>query len=271
MNELLSSALSGGVAAAAVAWAGRTWLSERLKQAISHEYSTKLETVRNELSAKLEAVKHAYEVDQLRTSLFFDHQRVAFGEVLAAVVEMQKEWDNVIDPDEDLLDPAPYASRRKLEAVYFKHQLFLDSDLIMSMELLFDFYQDSLPYFNGIETIRRDVLMPFGNASFVVPRLASVFRTKLGIANDQQALRDIALFGAIRLVNGYHFPEIGLPATGALKLDKDEFALGAINKARANEQALVETLQKLLAYIPANRFFHEAEASARRYLAVLER
>lgn len=271
MDDFWGGALSGGVVVALVAGVIQTWLSERLKQSISHEYSTKLEALRSELGAKLEAVKHGHEVDQLRTSLFFDHQRTAFGEILAKVVEVQKEWDKLVDPQEGPLEHVPTAQWRELEALYFKHQLFLDSDLLMALELLFEFYTDSLPYFDGSDLHERDVIIPFGNAEFLKPRLASLFRMKIGVGKEPQALREIALFGAIRLLNRYHFPEIGLPASGALKVEKDDLALKAIARADENIDELIETLDRLLVYIPANGFFYEAEASARRYLAILQR
>lgn len=174
MIELLGGAVSGAVASAVIVWVGRVWISERLKQAISHEYSTKLENIRADFGVKLEAFKHAHEVNQLRTSLFFDHQRSAFGEILSKIVELNQEWSRLIDPERGSFDPAPREQRSQLEALYYKHQLFLDTELVMAMELLFDVYSDSLPFWDGNESHERDVAAPYANAEYLQPRLAAL-------------------------------------------------------------------------------------------------
>lgn len=268
--EFLQSAIPGAVAGAILVWLSRTWISERLRQSISHEYSAKLETLRSDLGAKLEAMKHVHGVDQLRTSLFFDHQRSAFGEILAKVVEVNAEWSKVIDPDEGTEDPVPSGPRSELEALYLKHQLFLDSELIMALELLFEFYDDSLPVFDGMETHQRDVLLPYSNAEFLKPRLASVFRLKIGVGKDALALRQIALWGAIRMLNRYHFPKAGIPVNGSLQLEEDERALKAINKAETNFSELLAQMHIFHKYLQGRGHFHEAESSLRRYLSVLD-
>lgn len=268
--DFLLSLFPGAVAGAALAFLLRNWISERLKQSISHEYSTKLETVRNELGAKLEAVKHVHEVDQLRTSLFFDHQRSAFVEILAKVVEVHQEWSKGYDPDEGIEEPVPSAPRRQLEALYLKHQLFLDSDLIMALDLLFEIYTDSYPWFDGNETHPRDVNGPYSDAAFLQPRLAAVFRLKIGVGQDTLALRQLALLGAMRMLNRYHFEELELPAHGRLRLKKDDRAAMAINRAEENFAELLERMHAFHRYLQAQGHFHEAEASLRRYLSVLD-
>jgi hypothetical protein len=269
MVEFLQSAVPGAVAGALLVWVFRTWISERLKQSISHEYSTKLELFRSELGAKLEAVKQAHEVNQLRTSLFFDHQRSAFGEILAKVVELNQAWSRLIDPYEGPLDPAPREQRSQLRDLYFKHQLFLDTELVMAMELLFDVYDDSLPFWDGEESHPRDVQVPYATAEYLQPRLAALFRLKIGVGDDRLALRQIALLGAIRTVNRYHFQNVGIPVTGPLKIELDELAQNAVTRAEENVEALVEKLQQFQRYLRTNGHFHEAEASLRRYLEVL--
>lgn len=270
MNDLLGGAVSGAAVAGVVIWLGRTWISERLRQSISHEYSTKLETLRNELGAKLEAVKHVHEVDQLRTSLFFDHQRSAFVEILAKVVEVHQEWGKGYDPDEGIEEPVPSEPRRQLEALYLKHQLFLDADLIMALELLFDVYTDSYPWFDGNETYPRDVNGPYSDAAYLQPRLAAVFRLKIGVGQDALALRQLALLGAMRMLNRYHFEEVELPAHGRLQLKNGDRAAMAINRAEENFAELLERMHAFHRYLQAQGHFHEAEASLRRYLSVLD-
>jgi hypothetical protein len=270
MMEILPGAFAGG----ALVWLLRHWISERLKQSISHEYSSKLENLKIELNAKLEAVKHDYEVHQLRTSLFFDHQRAAFAEILEKVAATNQEWWRTgYDSEIGLCIPVPHVQYRLLKELYFKHQLFLDAESIMAMELLFEVYQDSFPFDDGSggDPIQRDVQGPFNSAEYLQPRLAALFQQKIGVASDARPVRQIALLGAIRILNRYHFADIDLPAQGSLKLGTLDGPAAAVMKAERHFAQLIEKMRQFNVYLQTETgFFHEAEVSLGRYLAVLE-
>lgn len=271
MSEFFGSALTGALGAGIVGWLFRKWISERLKQSISHEYSIKLEVMRNDLGAKLEAVKHIHEVDQLRTSLFFDHQRLAFGEILAKIVDANREWSKLDNHEYGIFEePVPAAHRLELEALYFKHQLFLDSDLIMAMQLLFEVYSDAVPFYDGEREHARDADLPYSNAMYLQPRLAALFRLKIGVGNDRVALRQIALFGAMRILNSGHFPEAGIPVGEPLRMTGDAYAQKAVARAEARVDDVVAKMKAFQAHLQQGGFFTDREASLRRYIDVLD-
>lgn len=271
LTALLAELVPGTLASGAVVWLLRGWISERLKHSIEHEYSAKLENLKNELNARLEAVKHENEVNQLRTSLFFDHQRNAFAEILAKVAEVNQKWWSLYETDIGLTEPVPIGPYRELQALYIKHQLFLDPDSIMAMELLFDIYRESLPFDDGSgEPVGSDPRGPYDNAEYLQPRLAALFQQKIGIAPDSRAVRQLALLGSVRILNNYHFPDIELPVRGDLKLLGRDGAAEAVMRAERNFALLVEKMKKFQNYLQTETgFFHEAEASLERYLAVL--
>lgn len=272
MFSFLAEILPGATAGAVISWLLRGWISERLKQSISHEYSAKLENLKNELNGKMEAVKHTYEVHQLRTSLFFDHQRAAFAEILEKIAEVNQEWwDKGYDPEMGLTTPMPSIPYKQLKDLYFKHQLFLDSDSIMAMELLFDIYQDSFPFQEGKEVHNRDPREPYDMAEYLQPRLAALFQQKIGVAKDVRAARQLAMLGAIRILNHYHFPDIALPVKGPLTLGPFDGAAQAVMKGEKHTQELIEKLRSFQNYLQNETgFFHEAESSLGRYLSILD-
>lgn len=270
MDALLTEIASGAVAGGTISWLLRGWISERLKQSISHEYSAKLEGLKNELNAKLESLKHSYEISQLRTSLFFDHQRTAFAEILAKVAEVNQKWWNGYDPEVGLTEPVPSAPYRELQGLYIKHQLFLDQDSIMALELLFEIYRESFPIGDGEELHHRDPRGPYDRAEYVQPRLAALFQKKIGVASDARGVRQLALLGSIGILNRYHFVQIELPVRGALKLDLSDGASEAVMRAERHLPELLEKLHSFQQYLQTETsFFHEAEASLGRYLSVL--
>src|SRR5208283_2959814 len=104
--DTILSILSGGAAGACLVWLLRNWISERLKQSIQHEYSQKLETHKAELNARIQALQHENQLQQLRTSLFFDHQRNAFAGILAKIAEVNQTWfDQSFEDEVGLKEP----------------------------------------------------------------------------------------------------------------------------------------------------------------------
>jgi hypothetical protein len=273
LADLLAQVLPGAVAGAALAWLLRGWISERLKQSISHEYSAKLENHKSELELRVQALRHDYEVNRLRTSLFFDHQRAAFAELLAKIAEVNQEWWRTgYEDDIGLVKPVPNTPLRQLRNLYYEHQLFLDTDSVMAMELLFEVYQDSLPFDDGSGSGPKsgDVREPYDTAEYLQPRIAALFQQKIGVASDQRPVRQMALLGAIRILNRYHFRAIGLPVGGALKLESPDRAAEGVMRAERNFDELVKAMRRFYSYLQTETtFFHEAEASLGRYLTVL--
>ncbi len=242
----------------------RGWISERLKQSISHEYSEKLETFKNELNLRVQALRHEYEVNRLRTSLFFDHQRMAFAEILAKIAEVNCEWLRTGYEDEvGFIEPVSKIMLQQLRQLCYKHQLFLDNDSIMAMELLFEIYQDS---FNNSK-----IPESYDSAEYLRPRIAALFQQKIGVASDKHPIKQIALLGAIRILNRYHFHEIDLPVSGQLKLGWQDAAADGVMKAEHNFGELVRIMRKFQTYLQTKTTtFYEAEASLERYLTVLD-
>jgi len=89
--EYLLSILSGGISGVALVWLAKGWISERLKQSVQHEYAEKLESYKTELNSKVEGIRHENQVSQLRTSLFFDHQRDAFAALITKIAQINTE------------------------------------------------------------------------------------------------------------------------------------------------------------------------------------
>ena len=147
--DIFITILTGGTSGAIISWLARTWISERLKQSISFEYSQKLENYKTDLNAKVEAIKHDNQVSQLRTSLFFDHQREAYASLIAKVAEINEDWGYLADPEYGLWERVPYASYKELKNLMFKHQLFLDDESIMALDLILDTYFRSFPFDPG--------------------------------------------------------------------------------------------------------------------------
>ncbi|MFA6186001.1 MAG: hypothetical protein WC770_02150 [Phycisphaerae bacterium] len=266
------SILSGGATGAILIWLLRGWISERLKQSIQHEYSQKLETYKAELNAKIQTIRHENELQQLKTSLFFDHQRNAFAGILAKIAEVNQMWiDKEYVNEEGLTGAVPHEAYRQLHAIYYQHQLFLDASCITAMELIFECYQSSFPCDDGSGKLQsRDANLAYDAIEYLQPRLAELFQNRIGITMSEQSEQEIALFGAIRLLNRYHFREIDFPVKEALKLIYGDTPAKAVAKAEENFDELVLKLQRFQDYLRRKGgFFHEAATQTSRYLEIL--
>jgi len=272
--EIILSILSGGISGGLLVWLLRSWISERLRQAIQHEYAQKLETHKAELNSQIAMLSHEYQLQQLRTSLFFDHQRQAFADVLTTIAEVKKDWFNSsYVPDEGMTKPVPNEAYQKLLDTYYRHQLFLDSSCLASIELTIDTLRDSFPFDDGSGILHhRDVGAAYERLEYLQPRLAELFQQKIGVETRQRAEKEIALLGSILLLNHYHFRDIGLPVKGALELKYQDLAADAVAKAESNIQDVIAKLDQFQAYLrdEGHGVFHEVATSITRYLAMLK-
>lgn len=271
--DTILSIVSGSTAGALVALLFRGWITERLKQSIQHEYSQKLETYKAELNTRIQAIQHENQLYQLRTSLFFDHQRNAFAGLLAQIAETNRKWvDKEYNGEEGFTGHVPDDAYKDLRTSYFRHQLFLDNSCLAAMELVFDCYGDSFPTVDGSgEQLQPgDADSAYEAVEYLQPRLAELFQNRIGVTTNHWAEREIALFGAIRLLNRYHFTEIELPPGGSLKLTHRDRSADAVAKAEDNYEELLSTLRRFQDHLRRDGgIFHEAAMKASRYLTML--
>ena len=105
--------------------------------------------------------------------------------------------------------------------------------------------------------------------AFLQERVALLFQEKIGLRVSQGIRTELALLGAIRLLDHYHFADIGLPVKGLLKLTSDDKAFDAVIKARNNKAELIFKLIEFRNHLEKEGFFHDAWEKATRCLAIL--
>lgn len=270
MNELFASILFGGLGGAALTWLFRSWISERLRQSIQHEYSQKLENHKTDLNMRIQAIQHENQLQQLRTSLFFDHQRNAFAGILTKIAQVNQAWiDKCFVYDEGFSGAVPLDSFRELQAEYYAHQLFLDSSCRAAMALVFDCFTDTFPV-EGEDVDDNVCEKTYKAIEYLQPRIGELFQNRIGVVKSSEAEREIALYGAICLINRYSFADADIPPKGTLKLTRRDQPADAVIKAKANMPELVLALKGLINYI--NReggSFNDASLKATSFLSML--
>lgn len=282
--EYLLSLLSGGASGAVLVWISKNWISERLKQSIGHEYSRKLEQHKHdysqelerhraELNAELEKAKHYNQVSQLRTSLFFDHQRNAFAAIIKKTVEVNDKWTEGYDPQEGLHSAVPSNEYKELVSLFHEHQLFLDDECLVLMTMLMDAYTDSYPYYDGLNTHHNDNSEVFEFAEYLIPRMASIFRSKIGVGENPIHLRQVIVLSAMNLVNGINLRILGLefPPKGALHVRNKHRAADIVKSGMDNMAELEKKLAELDEYLNnADVGFVDIQLKVRRNLGVMK-
>lgn len=272
--EPFFSVLFGGVSGATVVWLCRTWISERIRQDVQHLYAQKLEAYKAELNSRIQSLQHENQIQQLRTSLFFERQRSAFSALLGRIAEINRRWRSAhYEPGVGMTGPVPTGAYQELRNDYYAHQLFLDTTCLAALDLLFDCYSDSFPFYDNPEgpPSPRDAHAAFDSVEYLQPRIAQLFRRKIGVPEPDLATREIALLGAIRLLNRLHFQDVQLPIRGALGLRSSDEAADAVAKASENVDELISKLKQLHGFLRQEHgTFHEKRTEASRYLSMLE-
>ncbi|WP_339419847.1 hypothetical protein [Pseudomonas sp. RL_105y_Pfl1_103] len=283
--EYFLSLLSGGASGAILVWLSKNWISERLKQSIGHEYSRKLEQhkhdysqdlerLRSELNVQLERAKHYNQVSQLRTSLFFDHQRSAFAALIKKTIELNEEWTKDYDPREGLYSSVPRSEYNELVSLFHEHQLFLDDECLVFMTMLMDAYTDSYPYFDGMKTHYNDNSEVFEFVEYIIPRMASIFRSKIGIGDNSVHLQQIIVLSAMTLINGINLQLVGLdfPPSGVLHVKNKHRAADIVKDGIENLSELERRLAELDKYLNEKYVgFVDIQLKVRRCLGVMSK
>lgn len=152
----------------------------------------------NRFQLRMQKEKEKNEDKRFQSSLFFDHRRIAFAEILTKIAEINQKW---LENGDELFGPLPIDEYKDLWMVFYKHQLFLDESCLDAMDLVFECYGEALPDEGELSTGTEDIA--YRNISYLQTRLATLFRQKIGASNDVQAFRDIILLQSIRLLNRY--------------------------------------------------------------------
>jgi hypothetical protein len=270
--EQLLSIISGGLSGATLVWLSKKWISERLKQSIQYEYSEKLESYKTEINSKLETIKHENSISQLRTSLFFDHQRNAFAVIISKIAKLNEEWSKLYTHETGLFSPVPSTGLKELRNLIYEHQLFLDEECLMTLGLIDDTYSSSFPYDDGSggPPHQNDSSQKLETVEYILPRIASIFRNKIGIKNESNHPEEVAILTAITLVNNYHFLEIDIPPKGKLSTRRSENAADKVMIGTANLNELHQLLFNFDKYLSKDGgWIHEDQLKVRRCLTML--
>jgi hypothetical protein len=267
MDTFIQLAASTGIGAI-VGTVLQRWISDRLHTSMQHDYSQRLEALRAELNSRVQHIEHVNELSRLQISLFFEHRRSAFCKILTTIAEVNRAWDLGTSPDGEY-GSVPSDAYRSIEGTYYDGLLFLDSDCVLAIDLVIDYYRSSLPD-NGYTVDPDDAGRARSAIDYLFPRIAELFRAKIESGDGADVVRDIALFGAITVVNKYTFHEIGLPVDGALKIQCSDSVGVAVKRAANNCAALVAKLRETVGYLDrSDGLFYELRSRAVAYLRVL--
>lgn len=256
----------------AIFYALRLTLQHSISTGIKLAADKQLEELKSDLRSQVESIRHEYQLAQIQTSLLFEHKRTAFASLLARIAEVKREWHKSgYEPDVGITNKVPNDQYNKLIDTYYEYQLFLDTDCLAATELVLNALQSSLPWDDGSGNLQAsDCEAAYNRLEYLQPRVAGLFQEKLGIDVSRRAKEEIALLGAILLLNRYHFPDIGLPVKGNLKLDSQDFPADAVEKAKTNKPELTTKLEAFGEYLrKGGGVFHEAQTDISRCIAML--
>ena len=83
LQNILVSAVAGGVCSGAIVWLFKSWISERLKNAIAFEYAEKLKAVEHGYDQQLEKLRAQLQSDSLKAKEELEHDRKIFEKLMS--------------------------------------------------------------------------------------------------------------------------------------------------------------------------------------------
>jgi len=223
----------------------------------------------------LQQTGHKLRLEQEKMSIVFEHQKDSFRKVLAAMHRAIEAIENAVGDGGDWL-PISGKHRITFQRVASEECLFMDRGTEHALELFstimwsavedasFDRFPDS-----------NDVRRAHTQMKLVAARIAEHFRSRVGLNPEKSdALLDIELLGACRLINTYHFPKFNMPTKTLLKFRDEESAEEIVLTARKNIGLLKSELKVLKnaarSSEPGTSFYYDVIVSVDRYMDMLE-
>ena len=261
METIISSIFSGAIGGVFLTWLVRNWITERLKESIKHEYAQKLEIHKAELNSKLQSIIHDKQLYNLRTSLFFDHQRKAFAELSSQLAKTIDIWFNeTFDPEESFMEPVPYKEYQIFKNLFYEHQLFFDSECQISIKLALQAMEDSFPYKDtkyGPEE-KKECYEVYERLGYIQERMIEIFQEKIGISSALTAKRDLAFLTLIRLLNENRHNISEFKVEGVIVLSAVERYSDAVEIAKQYEESFLIKSKELRDYL-SNQILFEVD------------
>lgn len=194
----------------------REWISTRLKASIGHEFNEKLQEHKHKMDAalqrqmsefeiNLQKIRLEHEATLTKSTMFFDHQRTAFMDIATATSRLLNVWGSTYNGNSHTMEPVPETNRAAVETLIQHHQLFLDPEIIVSLKIMNEIYDDSVPFIddNSGQPEYPDAIRPCNNATYLFPRIVALLQKKIGVHYDSFLVEELALFGAITLFRRY--------------------------------------------------------------------
>lgn len=194
MIESILTITSGGLAGGIVTYVAREWISTRLRSSIQHEYDVKLQNHRDDFNLRIASIGHQNEMHQLKTSLFFDHQRTAYMKILEAIHTLCRDWVKNWDAENGDIWGVSEELYHNFDSVVSNNLLFLDRDLEYIVSAI-KFRLGNASSNNDDKYIDRRTIFQeaYVDISFMKLKLAEQFRNKIGIQESSNALVEVAL------------------------------------------------------------------------------
>jgi hypothetical protein len=114
----LSSVISSGLVSSAVLFVGKTWISERLKNAIKGEYDEKLEThkaqLKREYDREIEHLKAQLQIAAAERGFRFSHVFEQAAKTIATIYGKLLELHKAVEDYTQIMEPPGNPNRKEL-------------------------------------------------------------------------------------------------------------------------------------------------------------
>ena len=220
LQKIIINGITGGFGGVVISWIFNNIFKERLKQKIKSEYEKELKSFQATIDLQINDIEHRHQIHQLKTSLFFDHQRQAFSEILEQISIVLNEWDKLFDPEDFFYDSVPKTELDKYNNLVFKHQLFFDDECSMFLAQANEAMTDSIP-FNRDQEFNHETREQLYRLHYIHERLIFIFQEKLGYSTAYSHKKDLALLGLLQTINILSKPN-GFPKELSIKKRKDD-------------------------------------------------
>ena len=237
-------------------------IDESIKNRFDLLKEKEIEKLRADFNTVLEAAKHQYQIDQLRTSYFLDHQKNIFSEILHELTHVSNDIEKSYDFEESTFRWPPKDLYERTNKVFLQGILFLNKRILLIKDLflrtLITIQPKEEPGGRTHMPDNKTVIFALNEQLYLIESLAELFQSMIGLTAKKDVFRDLAIYGTIILINEFHFAS-HFPTKGRFKKTNFDSVRALILEGKEHLSELTGELDKFLTVLKSkeNQVFYE--------------
>lgn len=223
------------------------WLLKRSVDAkIDILKSKEIDVLKSDLAKELEATKHELKLEHAKLSIVYENQRDSFKSLIQGMYEAIEDLKQPFDEAWTSITGKYFDKFCQLVA---KETLFIGSEGERALDMFRRIYGSTIAYDPQEDLQDEELRRAYEQLCFISERIREYFRSRIGLPEERDPLRDVFILDSCLILNRYHFTAIDLPTKGIFKIVRHQSPYELVKIANENSTEFISELKKIVNYL----------------------